>query len=67
MVLLKAATELPAVNTDFLESLDYFRRVESSIVWGKSGINRHNRTFQNGIIPSWWEWGAGEGEGWLPW
>lgn len=46
-----ATTELPAFNTDFLESPDYFRRVERSIVWGKSGINRHNRTFQNGIIP----------------
>lgn len=49
--LLKAATELTGVNTDFMESPDYFRRVERSIVWGKSGINRHNRTFQNGIIP----------------
>lgn len=49
--LLKAATELSAVNTDFLESPDYFRRVERSIVWRNSGINRHNRTFQNRIIP----------------
>lgn len=55
--LLKAATEPPALNTESLESPDYFRRLERCIVWGKSSINRHNRTFQNGIIPLWWEWG----------
>lgn len=49
--LLKAATEPPALNTESLESPDYFRRVERCIVWGKSSINRHNRTLQNGIIP----------------
>lgn len=49
--LLKAATEPPALNTESLESCDYFRRVEKCIVWGKSSINRHNRTLQNGIIP----------------